>query len=44
MLCEEGIKLFTSSVMWAVWTEEDSHETKVQFRPHAYHILHNIDT
>ena len=33
MCCGEGIKLFTSSVMGAVWIEEESHETKVQFRP-----------
>ena len=44
MRCGEGIKLFTSSVMWAVWTEEESHETKVQFRPLAYHIFHNTNT
>ena len=30
MPCGEGIKLFTSSVMWAVWTEEELHETKVR--------------
>ena len=29
MRCGEGIKIYTSSVMWAVWTEEESHETKV---------------
>ena len=45
MRCGEGIKLFTSSVMWAVWIEEESHETKVQFRPLAvYHIFRNTDT
>ena len=44
MRCGEGIKLFTSSMVWAVWTEEESHETKVQFRPFAYHIFHNTDT
>ena len=43
MRCGKGIKLFTSSVMWAVWTEEESHETKVQFRPLAYYIFHNTD-
>ena len=43
MRCGERIKLFTSSVMWAVWTEEELHETKVQFRPLAYHIFHNTD-
>ena len=45
MRCGEGIKLFTSSVMWAVWTEEESHETKLQFRPLAVnHIFHNTYT
>ena len=44
MRCGEGIKLFTSSVMWAVWTEEELQETKVQFRPLAYHIFHNTYT
>ena len=29
MRCGEEIKRFTSSVMWAVWTEEESHETEV---------------
>ena len=41
---QSGITVFTSSVMWAVWTEKESHETKVQFRPLAYHIFYNTDT
>ena len=44
MCCGEGIKLFTSSVISAVWTEEESHETKVQFWSLAYHIFHNTNT
>ena len=47
MRCAEGIELFTSSVMWAVWLEREtlSHETKVQFRPLAgYLVFHDTDT
>ena len=35
MRCGEGIKLFTSSVMWAIWTEEESHETRHETRHEA---------
>ena len=45
MRCGEEIELFTSSVMWAVWIEEEYHtRLKSNFDRLVYHIFHNTNT